>query len=220
MATEKTYLASDNLSQDAVVTDVADFGDCQRVRLDRTLFHPQGGGQKADRGTINGLEVKDVRHAEEGEVDHLVVGGAFSVGQRVKIEVDHDWRKEGRRWHSAGHLLADIVTAIDPGLLATRGHHWPGEGRVEFTGDAKGLGALVEVLSQRIDEAIEADIPFQVVGDPHRSRALQIGTGKPVGCGGTHVSSAAALVGLTVRKVQQKEGFLRIGYSFADLEGA
>ncbi len=215
MATQKLYLASDALVCSAKVTQVADLGDRQRVRLDRTVFHPQGGGQKADRGTIDDLAVLDVRHAEDGEVDHFVAGGSFVAGAEVALMVDQAMRDEGRRWHSAGHLIADCVIALDPHLQPLRGHHWPGEGRVEFSGDAVGLGSLSERLPRALVHAIDDEIAFQIVGDPYRSRALQIADHKPVPCGGTHVASAKALAGLQVRKIQQKDGVLRISYAFA-----
>jgi alanyl-tRNA synthetase len=212
MATLKLYLASDELACTAAITAVSDLGDRQLVRLDRTLFHAQGGGQQADRGTIEGFDVVDVRHADDGEVDHIVASAAFSVGPLVHLSVDRNRREENRRWHSAGHLIADCVMALDPRLTAIRGHHWPAEGRVEFAGDAVGLGALSERLTQSLQEMILQDIPFRIVGDPYRSRALQIGSNAAVPCGGTHVRSSRALAGLTIRKVQQKEGYLRISY--------
>jgi len=193
---------------------VIDLGDRLIVRCDQSIFHPRGGGGIADGGRVGGHEVIDVRHAEEGEVDHYVAGGAFSVGQVVEMEVDAARRAESSRWHSAGHLIADCVTALDPRLTATRGHHWPAEGRVEFAGDAVGLGALVEGLTEAVKGAIDDDVPFRIVGDPYRNRGLQIGSNAPIPCGGTHVTSAIALRGLAIRKVQQKEGMLRIGYTF------
>lgn len=216
MATLKLYLASDELACAAEITAVSDLGDRQLVRLDRTLFHAQGGGQKADRGTIDGFDVVDVRHAEDGEVDHFIAGAAFAPGQTVQLAVDPAWRDESRRWHSAGHLLADCVMALDPSLTAIRGHHWPGEGRVEFDGDAVGLGMLSEQLSEALRQVIAEDVPFHIVGDPFRSRALQIGSNAATPCGGTHVSSSRALAGLFIRKVQQKEGLLRISYAMGD----
>ena len=215
MTTAKLYLAGDDLTATASVVAVTDLGEGQSLRLDRTLFHPQGGGQKADRGTIDGVAVLDVRHADGCEVDHFVAGAPFRVGMGVALAIDQAWRDEGRRWHSAGHLIADCVVALDPRLKPLRGHHWPGEGRVEFAGDAVGLGALSERLSELLLDAIEGDVPFRIVGDPFCSRAIMIGDHEPVPCGGTHVTSAGVLAGLLVRKIQQKEGILRIGYAFS-----
>ena len=35
------------------------------VVLDATAFYPEGGGQAADTGTLNGIRVKDTREREE-----------------------------------------------------------------------------------------------------------------------------------------------------------
>lgn len=212
MATEKFYLASPDLKSVARVTTIEHMGGRQRVRLDRTLFHPQGGGQKADRGFIAGCAVTDVRHGEDQEVDHIVLGSELACGDEVSLEVDGEWRILSSRWHSAGHLLADLVVKADPRLAPLRGHHWPGEGRVEFAGDAVGLGELARQIGLGIEELVAADVPFAIVGDPFRNRAVRIGLNEPVPCGGTHVRSAGELSGVRIRKVQQKEGLLRIGY--------
>ncbi|MDR3085447.1 MAG: hypothetical protein LBU47_03935, partial [Christensenellaceae bacterium] len=37
-----------------------------RVELEDSAFYPEGGGQPADRGTLNGLPVVDVQQPEEG----------------------------------------------------------------------------------------------------------------------------------------------------------
>jgi Ser-tRNA(Ala) deacylase AlaX len=47
--------------------------DERGVVLDRTAFFPAGGGQPCDVGTLNGLDVSDVREAD-GEVLHVVAG--------------------------------------------------------------------------------------------------------------------------------------------------
>ena len=48
------------------------------VVLSETYFYPEGGGQPADRGTIDGVEVLDVR-TRDGEVVH-VLDSALEAG--------------------------------------------------------------------------------------------------------------------------------------------
>ena len=43
------------------------------VTLDQTAFFPEGGGQGADHGTLDGVQVLDA-HEANGEVEHLVSG--------------------------------------------------------------------------------------------------------------------------------------------------
>ena len=40
------------------------------VILEDTAFYPEGGGQPSDRGTLNGIPVKDVR-TKNGEIVHM-----------------------------------------------------------------------------------------------------------------------------------------------------
>lgn len=212
MATEKLYLASSALTGDAIVTGLIE-GERKVVRLSRTLFHPQGGGQRADAGTIGGQAVLDVRHAEGGEVDHVVADfGPLKVGESVPLKIDPDKRLLHARVHSAGHMIADAAVNVAANLVPKSGHHWPGEARVEFEGEVADPGAFTAALQGEVDKLIAADLPLTMLGDPNSSRQVQVGSGAAVGCGGTHVASLAQLEQVTIRKVQQKKGVLRVSY--------
>ncbi|KWV91765.1 hypothetical protein [Erythrobacter sp. YT30] len=212
--TLKNYLASNDLIGTAKVTAIVECNGKTVVRLDQTWFHAQGGGQKADRGTIAGQVVHHVAHAEDGQVDHVVDAAPFEIGDAVELIVDADWRQDGRRWHSAGHLIADCAEAVCAQIKARQGHHWPGEARVEFDGEPGDKVRFNEDLQAAIDRAIEEGVAMNIVGDPFANRALQIGENLPVCCGGTHVASARELKGLTITKAKTKRGNLRVSYGF------
>jgi alanyl-tRNA synthetase len=211
MATEKVYLWSKDLAAEATITALMD-GDRKIVRLTQTVFHPQGGGQRADAGTIGGRPVLDVRHAADGEVDHVVASfDGLKVGDAVGIEVDPARRRLHARLHSAGHLIADAGTMVAPQLVAKAGHHWPGEARVEFEGAVDDIPAFTAALSDKLDALVAGDGPLALVGDPQTSRAVKI-CGAPVPCGGTHVERLGEIGHISIRKVQKKDGSLRVGY--------
>ena len=73
------------------------------VVLSETYFYPEGGGQPADRGTIDGVEVLDVR-TRDGEVVH-VLDSALEAGRAVEGAVDPQFRRYCRRAHTASHVL-------------------------------------------------------------------------------------------------------------------
>jgi alanyl-tRNA synthetase len=80
--------------------------------LEATAFYPEGGGQPADRGTLNGVPVTDVQvHGEE--VLHLLAaplpaaaGAESAVGAVVTGEVDAARRADFRAQHTGQHLLS------------------------------------------------------------------------------------------------------------------
>lgn len=60
------------------------------VVLDRTAFFPEGGGQYADSGKINGMEVVDVK--EKNDVVFHYMKQSIEPGTEVKGEIDFEER--------------------------------------------------------------------------------------------------------------------------------
>ena len=119
--TERGYL-SDPLAGDstAKVVDVEDAGDGrQKVRLDRTLFYPESGGQPDDRGTLGGFKVEGVSE-DEGGVCHLVKGG-LEVGDEINGHVDMARRFDHMQQHTGQHVLSRVFVSL--GGLMTVGFH-------------------------------------------------------------------------------------------------
>lgn len=77
------------------------------LTLNQTAFYPEGGGQPADRGTIDSLQVTDVQAGEDEKVRHFIAGQArFSVGQEVTCCVDAAHRLEMTQQHTGQHILS------------------------------------------------------------------------------------------------------------------
>jgi alanyl-tRNA synthetase len=101
---ERLYLADPYLTRfEAEVVARRTVDGRPAVALSRTAFHPEGGGQPADRGTIGRVAVVDVRQAE-GEVLHLL-GGPAPDG-RVEGEIDWARRFDHMQQHHGQHLLS------------------------------------------------------------------------------------------------------------------
>ena len=65
--TRKVYLEQcERLELQATVVSILEEQGTESVVLDQTVFHPQGGGQKGDRGSIGDVQVTDTRHGEGG----------------------------------------------------------------------------------------------------------------------------------------------------------
>jgi len=77
------------------------------VVLDRTAFFPEGGGQAADIGMIDGVRVLDVQE-KEGKVIHKTEA-ELTVGAEVNCEIDWELRYSRMQSHSGEHILSGIV---------------------------------------------------------------------------------------------------------------
>ena len=77
------------------------------VTLDRTAFYPEGGGQPADHGTLNGIAVTDV-HEKDGVILHNLEN-SVEVGDTVTGVLDWARRFDHMQQHSGEHILSGIL---------------------------------------------------------------------------------------------------------------
>ena len=80
------------------------------VMLDQTAFAPEGGGQSADRGTIEDANVLDVQLVED--VVYHKTDKPLKAGAKVLCEIDWDTRFLRMQNHSAEHLVSGIIHNI------------------------------------------------------------------------------------------------------------
>jgi len=86
--------------------------------LSDTILYPEGGGQPADRGAINGVAVLDVQKID-GEVRHFIASPLLPGPAKVQL----DWarRFDHMQQHTGQHLLTAI--ALDRFGWATTAFH-------------------------------------------------------------------------------------------------
>ncbi len=93
---------------DATVTNA----EGNKIRLDKTIFCYQGGGQPSDQGkiTIDDMEfsVVDVKK-ENGEIEHYLDKPGLKQGDKVHCKLDWERRHKLMRGHTAMHILAAIM---------------------------------------------------------------------------------------------------------------
>ena len=77
------------------------------VRLDRTVFYPEGGGQPCDLGTLNKVPVTDVQE-KEGEIWHTVES-PLPEGTAVHGIIDWQRRFDLMQQHSGEHIVSGMI---------------------------------------------------------------------------------------------------------------
>jgi len=213
MTAKKDYLFNTALDTTATITAIDRSHDRISIKLDLTNFHPQGGGQKADLGTIAGVRVIHVAH-DEGDISHYVESAeGLTIGQTVSLNVDPEWRLLNSKLHTAGHLIAALIEREFPNIQPSAAHHWLGEARVEFTGDnLASPDKITDYLNSALCRSIVDNLPINFGGDFQSLRTIQIGLFAAVPCGGTHLQQLGQLEQICLTGVKIKKGKLRISY--------
>ena len=108
MRTEKLYYQDSHRSTfEAKVLSCEQEKDGYRIVLDRTVFFPEGGGQYADSGFLDQVEVTDV-HEKDGVVYHYT-REPLEPGQEVKGRILWDVRFERMQQHTGEHIVSGLV---------------------------------------------------------------------------------------------------------------
>ena len=114
MSTERLYYRDSHLTEfDArVIEHAADARGRAGVRLDRTAFYPEGGGQPSDTGVIEDARVVECIDEEEAGVLHVLEGTAPAVGARVRCRVDRARRLDHLQQHTGQHILSQALVKL------------------------------------------------------------------------------------------------------------
>jgi len=209
----------------SVVTSGDDDGRPYVVLAD-TILYPEGGGQPADHGTIDGVAVVDVRRMD-GEVRHFLSGPVTS--EHVTVELDWTRRFDHMQQHTGQHLLTAIAEARF-GWGTTAFHLGDKISDIEL--DTPGIGAE-QILG--LEDAVAAEIracrpiatrrvsPKEYTDAPVRSRGLPAGHTGSVRlveiegidlntCGGTHCASTGELEAIKLLGTEPVRGGTRLFY--------
>ncbi len=206
--TERLYYTCDDTRGHATITHCTAEPDGRyAVTLESTLFHPQGGGQPSDSGTIGGIPVESVMTRGE-EVVHIVAQ-PLPLGETTQC-VDAAVRHLHSRLHSAGHMIGQAGETF--GWRPVKAHHWPNEGRITFAAGEGGTlpeaAQLLAIIRQRQNDNLARRIDFN-------GGLRQVGFGELPGypCGGTHVARLSELGEVVITQVKMKKGQMVVSYT-------
>ncbi len=230
--TEKLYFLDAWLRHfKARVTGAREESGAVWLRLDRTAFYPEGGGQPSDFGTLKHgegvLRVADVQIDGQGDIWHKA-DAALPVGSPVSGEIDWPRRFDHMQQHTGEHILANCVFRLTGGF--THGLHIGHEdasidvtlpdGRTNL--DQETLDAIENMANQRV--AGDGEITCRVMDDGELAmaglrkeptvdkdvRVCSIGGFEAVACGGTHLARASQVGVVKILRAQPTRGKMRL----------
>jgi len=230
MAVYLCHEQPDLYEHEARVTDAAP----GRVLLDRSAFHPGGGGQVSDTGWLeHGGGVTpvvgvDVVTFDDGSAEHWhLLGDEIELSGQVFVRIDAERRSRVAALHTDSHILNALVFERFPGTLVTGAQiNADGTGRMDFDlSDVdnevlRGLDADVnaviargvEVRSVYVDAGEAASTEGLVrslsVAPPPtpdgQLRLIEIAGVDRQACGGTHLSNTSQSGAIRITKVENK----------------
>lgn len=205
------------------------------IELDRTIFHPLGGGQPSDEGIIrssSGVFRVNKALILAGEHKHwgVMLEGAFKEGENVLCELDWEKRYLVMRLHTAGHILDYAMAKLYGRLVDTLdAFHGPPEAYLEYDVLSPPDPATLESLAQ---EVIGSSLPVKVryvapeelasntYNAPNLSRVpraelyriVEIPGVNAMPCTGTHVRNTGEVGRIKVLRVEKAKGY-RVVYT-------
>lgn len=227
-ATELLYLRNAELArtQANVLRVVPEKRTHAYLVLDRSIFHPKGGGQPSDRGRISSPEFAlEVKRAifHQGVVIHWgrVVNGTPSTGP-VSCELDWDYRHLVMRRHTAAHLLDHCLAKATSTRVETTDSWLDSPCYVGYKGVPPASQSLelaerlaeelikagarvkIEFLSPEQSKLVLKNAPnFERLPHLDEIRIVTIEGCDPIPCGGTHVSNVQDIGKLSILKAEQ-----------------
>jgi alanyl-tRNA synthetase len=220
------YAAAEPYSAD--ILELRHEGDKTALVLDKTIFYPEGGGQPADRGSVNGIPLLDVLE-KNGEILHMIRAedAVHLVPGPTELVLDVKRRQDFTVQHTAQHLLSGTI-------LRLTGKHTVsmrlGEEVNTIDVDTPQLDSeSLAGVEDAVMDAIEADVPviihfcppeniadFPLRKVPPQSeeviRVVEIQGNDFSPCCGTHLKSTGRIGMIRVLEAEKYKGMTRISF--------
>lgn len=234
LSTTRLYYQDSSLSEsEARVTAVGSNSEENEkyIVTDQTIFHPQGGGQPSDQGSIliEGISLPVVRLEEVNDaIRHYYTGDVMiEEGTTVSLAIDIARRSLLAKSHSAGHLLEDAVRELygDETIVAYKGRHDLSGSSVSFNRFKEfDLNKAKETIESHLNALIKSDLPLIQGSADEGRRWVKFGDHQSLPCGGTHVKSSEEIGYVQIRYVRKasdsngnKNSGVQIGYDIKDI---
>ena len=201
--------------------------DARGIRLDRTVFYAESGGQPGDIGVLipaSGapIVIVDTKKGDgPDDVLHIPAEGTAlpAAGTAVTAEIDWDRRHRLMRMHTCLHVLCAVVTGD-----VTGGQVSDGKGRLDFNLPNTQLDK--EHITAELNRLIQEDHPVrprwisdeELAATPDLVRTMSVKPPSGQGrvrlleiegvdlqpCGGTHVGRTGEIGLVEVGKIESK----------------
>ncbi len=199
------------------------------IILDKTIFYPEGGGQKGDRGTFGDYVIVDTQK-ENDEIVHIIKGKKPDIGQVSKLTLDFDHRYSYMKEHSAQHLVSAVLYHLlgigtlsvhlseDFITIETDRSHIEMEDILRVEDEAnrrirENRRIWREEMTHKEADSLNMRRSIKVDGDV---KVVFIDGVDAVACGGVHVASTSEIGEVSYYKSESVRGHVRLYFKVGD----
>ncbi|MCS7385170.1 MAG: alanine--tRNA ligase-related protein [archaeon GB-1867-005] len=237
--TGKLYLEDSYLKccESRVLKVIRDRGSRAYVVLDRSVFHPRGGGQPSDVGVIRcGSLVFMVRKVlnVNGVLAHYgkFVDGQFAENCLVQCEVDWGFRFKVMKLHTTGHILDYALRVVYGEVVDTlAAFHGPPKAYTIYAARVPSNNE-VKLIEKIANEIVSENRPVKIIF-VNRDELLRITFNAPnlgrlpksdlyrvvviegvngIPCTGTHIRMTGEIERIKIVDVEEVEGGFKLYY--------
>ncbi len=192
------------------------------IRLDRSFFYPESGGQISDKGSVNGIPVESI--AVDDDEDVILILNSLPEGEEASCEISSSDRLRNMRFHTVQHIISGV--AKKEYGAETRGFHMSEKySTVDLCCeglDSDKIGSIEEnvngiLLEDRAvrtfwitdDDAKEMELRSKKV-KAEALRVVEIDGVDSTLCAGTHISSTGQAGLCRITGVEKIRGLYRL----------
>lgn len=206
--TRKLFWENSYLTQcEANIVDIKE----NKVIVNQTIAFAFSGGQKSDKGTINGYNILLAEKIGSDIVYTLPENHDLKVGDEVNIEIDWAHRYKIMKLHFLTELVLEIVYQTYNFPEKIGANITEEKARVDFVWDGN-ISSIFPEIEPMINELISKDMPIKTgyIDIENERRYWEIEGFAKISCGGTHVKSTGEIGNFRLKRRNNSRGKERI----------
>ncbi|MCQ9627179.1 alanyl-tRNA editing protein [Cetobacterium somerae] len=206
--TRKLFWENSYLTQcEANIVDIKE----NKVIVDQTIAFAFSGGQKSDKGTINGYDILLAEKIGSDIVYTLPENHDLKVGDEVNIEIDWAHRYKIMKLHFLAELVLEIVYQTYNFPEKIGANITEEKARVDFVWDGN-ISSIFPEIEPMINDLISKDMPIKTgyIDIENERRYWEIEGFAKISCGGTHVKSTGEIGSFRLKRRNNSRGKERI----------
>ncbi|WP_019276275.1 alanine--tRNA ligase-related protein [Vibrio coralliilyticus] len=200
----------DNPYQTVLVSTVS-WIEGRNIKLDKTIFYAESGGQESDEGTIAGIQVECAQKQGTEIIYTLASEVPLQVGDEVITEINWARRYALMKLHFAAEVVLELFTQRYPDIEKIGAHIGQDKSRIDFVW-SESLSPLLPEFENKAQALINKGqlIESQFEDEAKQRRFWRVEGFAQVACGGTHLRKTSEVGKIALKRKNIGRGKERV----------